>query len=570
MLQELAIRNFAIIEDLRIQFASGLTVLSGETGAGKSIIINAVNLLLGSRATADLVRKGAEKAELEAHFRIDPGSSIARTLEANDFSADAELIIRRLISAKDRHRIYINGRLATIQQLVAITTNLASISGQHAHQSLLIPDQHLFVLDQFGALMPLRNEITQLYHKLLPLLRSLKDLETRRKRQAEEMELLAFQKQEIESAAIQPDEDRLLEQERIRLKNAALLYQTAFQSIEGLYDGSDSIFERLSGLKNDLEKAGRIDSSLAPILTDMAGSLYGLEDLVEKLRNYLRTLEADGGRLEEVEKRLAELQQLKRKYGGTLESVAAKLQEIQSSIAWIDTLGDQIDQVRKDLDSVYGQLTVLLPDISQKRAKAAAVLSKKVEQELAELKMPQARFQVVVQSVAASSQPDSSPYLCIDGKPIDATGFDQAVFFIAPNPGEDLKPLAAIASGGELSRVVLALKAILSKNDMVETVVFDEVDAGIGGGTAETVGKKLAALAEHHQVICITHLPQIAKFGRHHFRISKRTESGRTCTEIIPLDEQQRVTELARMLGGENLTETTLAHARELLESRIG
>ncbi len=570
MLHELTIRNFAIIDDVRIVFSDGLTVLSGETGAGKSIIINAVNLLLGSRATAGLVRKGAEKAELEAHFIITPGSDISRLLNENDLGMDGELIIRRVISASDRHRIYVNGRQSTIQQLMTITQNIASISGQHAHQGLLVSDQHLLILDQFGGLMPIRNDIGKCYNALLPLLRLLKDFERRQHRQGDEKELLWFQKNEIETAAILTNEDVLLEQERTRLRHGAQLHQTVFSSLEALYDAPDSIFERLSTVKNDLEKASRLDQSLTPIIADIDSHRYGLEDPIGKLRQYLHSLETDGGRLEEVENRLNTLQQLKRKYGGTLEAVAAKLQDIHSSLQSYDSLTDQIVQTQQEIDGIYAQLSTLVREISQKRETCATLLSTKVEHELTDLKMPHTRFQIAIEHPAVDPQSASaSPYLCVDGKLVDATGFDRVTFMIAPNQGEDLKPLAAIASGGELSRVVLAVKAILSKTDLVETIIFDEVDAGIGGGTAEVVGKKLAALSTQHQVICITHLPQIAKFGNHHFLISKTIENGRTCTDIVPLDDGQRVTEIARMLGGETLTRTTLAHARELLGNRI-
>ncbi|MFZ5570119.1 MAG: DNA repair protein RecN [Thermodesulfobacteriota bacterium] len=568
MLQELSIRNFAIIDDLRIVFSEGLTVLSGETGAGKSIIINAVNLLLGNRATSGLVRKGADKAELEAHFIIDPQGGIAHGLFENDLGHNNELIIRRVISSADRHRIYINGRQATIQQLTPITQHLASISGQHANQGLLVSDQHLLILDQFGGLMPLRNRIGTCYHALVPLLRLLKDLEARQRRHKEEAELLGFQKNEIESAAILENEDVLLEQERTKLKHSAQLYQTAFNSIETLYDSPESILERLAAVASDLDKAARLDQTLKPTIADIENHRFGLEDLVDRLRQYLHSLETDGNRLEEVENRLNTLQQLKRKYGGTLASIADKLKEINSSLTGYDSLGEQMVHTRKEIDSLHEQLCLLAKEISLKRTACAKMLSSKVEQELSDLKMPHTRFHVAVEHTASESQPgNAGTHLCVDGKTLDETGFDRVTFMIAPNQGEDLKPLAAIASGGELSRVVLAVKAILSKTDSVETIVFDEVDAGIGGATAEVVGKKLASLAEHHQVICITHLPQIAKFGDHHFRISKKTAAGRTSTEIIPLDKDQRVTEIARMLGGETLTSTTLAHARELLGS---
>lgn len=564
MLCELAIKNFAIIDDLRIRFDEGLTVLSGETGAGKSIIINAVNLLLGSRASARLIRKGAEKAELEAHFQIPPKSATAKKIIENDFDTGAGLTIRRIISANDRHRVYINGRLSTMQQLTEFTENLASISGQHAHQRLLAADQHLLLLDQFAGHLRLRDEIIHLFNKMQPLLQKLERLRKRRRRQDEERELLQFQKTEIEAAEIQPDEDTALENERTRLKHAAQLYETVFNSIEALYDAPGSIYERLSDIGNSLGKAARIDPALDPVNAHINTLCFNMEAPLEQLRDYLQSLQIDDDRLDAVEERINVIQRLKRKYGGSLATVFEKRHEIEDALGAIETLTDQIEQSETELNALYQELSKNVQTISAKRHKAATRLAASVEKELAALKMPRSRFQVALSTQAAPK--DASPYLTVEGCALDETGFDRAVFMIAPNVGEDLKPLAAIASGGELSRVVLALKAIIAQSDAVETVIFDEVDAGIGGSVAEVVGKKLGALAAYHQIICITHLPQIAKFARHHFQISKNERNGRTTTHITPLDGDQRVEELARMLGGENLTETTLAHARELLQ----
>jgi len=562
MLLELAIKNFAIIDNLRVQFSPGLTILSGETGAGKSIIINAVNLLLGSRAGVDLIRKGADKAELEARFSVPPDSDLARLLTDNDLESDDGLIIRRVLSRAERHRVYINGRASALAQLTRIAANLASISGQHAHQGLLHQDQHLPILDQFGGLIPLRQEVEHLYKQLLPLLRRLTDLKDRRRRRADQVELLLFQKQEIETIAPLPREDEELEQERLRLKNVTQLYQTVFEGLNDLYDAPGSIFERLSDFSRKIQEARLLDAALSPSADAVEGSLFDIEDAIGQLRQYLQSLELNDTRLEAVETRLDLLTKLKRKYGGDLDAVLAKLADIEAALTGMDNLGDDIDTCRNEIEAVHNRLAVAARAISEKRKKSAASLASKVEAELAELKMSGTRFRVALDRHPATEE---SPFLAVDGYAIDETGIDQAVFMIAPNTGEDLKPLAAIASGGELSRVVLALKAILARSDLLETVVFDEVDAGIGGGVAEMVGKKLARLAAYHQILCITHLPQIAKFGEHHFKINKKVADGRTNTRITPLKDKERVDELARMLGGETVTPATLAHARELL-----
>jgi DNA repair protein RecN (Recombination protein N) len=564
MLKELSIRNFAIIDDLQIGFSSGLTVLSGETGAGKSIILNAVNLLLGSRASADLVRTGAKTAELEALFQITPASSVARIMSELGYDPAEGLLIRRIIARSDSNRVYINGRLATIQILNTITENLASISGQHAHQGLLKEDEHLLILDQFGGLMSQRQKVYDQYHKILPLIDELEKLKTIRDRQAEHLELLQFQQKEICDAGIVHGEDIELEQERLRLKNAETLYQIVHGSIEELYGAPGSVIERLLEVKKNLERAGQIDSQLNSRAGSLSESTYLIEDLIEELRSYLRLIQLDEQRIETVEERLDELNKLKRKFGGSLEAVQSQLERIEQELLNVENIGEKINGVKNLLAERHDRSKELASKLSRNRKKAAGVLAQKIIEALSSLKMVQTIFKVNLDTISWNQKTDR--YLKIDDHTLTETGIDRVTFMIAPNLGEDLKPLANIASGGELSRVILALKAILAETDSVETIIFDEVDAGIGGGTAEVVGRKLAELAKHHQVICITHLPQIAKFGEHHFSISKHVIDGRTRTALQPLSEADRHREIARMLGGENITSATLEHARELLE----
>jgi DNA repair protein RecN (Recombination protein N) len=564
MLKELSIRNFAIIDDLKINFSAGLTILSGETGAGKSIILNAVNLLLGSRASADLVRTGANTAELEGLFHISQDGSIAEALSLHGYEPGEGLLIRRMISRSDGNRVYLNGRLTTIGLLNTITENLASISGQHAHQGLLKEDQHLLMLDQFGELMPLRRQTYDIYHQILPLAEELDRLDTLKQRRTEHIELLTFQKKEIISADPKLEEDAVLENERLRLKNAETLYQTIYSSIEELYGSSGSVIERILGVKKNLATAGRIDTPLAAKADSLGTAAYQIEDLVSELRSHLDLIEIDDQRLDTVEERLDTLNKLKRKYGGSLEAVFSQLEAIEQELSKVENISDQIKDVKEKLVKLHAQLKRKSSRLSKERKRTAAIFARKVAQELSTLNMPQTDFEVTLQSTAAKDK--ASIYLTSDRHTITETGIDRAVFMIAPNPGEELKPLAGIASGGELSRVVLALKAILAETGAVETIVFDEVDAGIGGVTAEVVGRKLYELAHHHQIICITHLPQIAKFGDNHFSITKHVTTGRTRTAIQPLTKKDRYREIARMLGGEKITQTTLDHARELLE----
>lgn len=566
MLLELSIKNFAIIDDLRICFSDGLTMLTGETGAGKSIIINAVNLLLGSRASGSLIRTGAEAAELEALFSIHPESSVLQIVQELGFEASDDLLIRRIISRNDRHRIYINGRLSTIQMLNRMTGCLASISGQHAHQGLLKEDQHLMTLDQFAGLLPLRASVAEHYHEIVPLIQHLDSLKSVQQRQTEQADLLEFQKNEITSASLRPGEDVDLEQEMKRLKMAETLYQSVGSSYEMLYGAEGAIIGKLVENARLIEKASRIDSQLSDMAKALEDTVYQLEDIAHRLRGYLDTLQADDNRLEEIENRLDVIRRLKRKYGGSVDSVLSHLEIIDRQLGGLENLSEQIAGTESRLESRSVELATLCNELSGKRKQAAASLSAAVETELASLQMAHTRFHVFLQS----SDPDEKAprWLKTGGCRISESGIDTARFMIAPNPGEDLKPLSAIASGGELSRVVLALKAILADKESVETVVFDEVDAGIGGGTAELVGQKLLALSAWHQILCITHLPQIAKFGHHHYKISKQVLNGRTQSMIAEMSRQERIQEIARMLGGTNITQTTLDHAHEMLEKK--
>ena len=564
MLKELSIRNFAIIDDLQISFSDGLTILSGETGAGKSIILNAVNLLLGSRAAADLVRGGAENAELEALFEITGPGPVANIMTEHGYEPSDGLLVRRIISRSDTNRVYINGRMATIQVLNAITENLASISGQHVHQQLLKEEQHLLILDQFGGLMPLRAEVSTYFHQMIPMLEKLEKLNTLKKQQTEHMELLQFQLKEITAANPAAGEDKELEQERARLKNAEELYQVVYKSIESLYSAPGSVIEKLVDVKKNLDKISQIDQQLKSKTANLSNSTYQIEDLIEGLRSYLNSIQMDEKQLEAVEERLDTLNKLKRKYGGSIEAVFERLKSIEQDLSDVENIAESI----RDTETQIGELHTKLKDraliLSGKRRKTAENFAKKVIHQLATLMLAKTDFKASLQVMPADEK--TNPYLAAKDRMITETGIDRATFLIAPNIGEALKPLAGIASGGELSRVVLALKALLAKTDSVETVVFDEVDAGIGGGVAEVVGKKLADLANHHQVICITHLPQIAKFGDRHYRISKYVSGGRTRTSIGLLSDEDRYKEIARMLGGEKITQATLEHAREMLE----
>jgi DNA repair protein RecN (Recombination protein N) len=563
MLRELSIRNFAIIDDLLIRLEDGFTVLTGETGAGKSIIINAVNLILGSRASPELIRTSEDTAELEALFEVPSRSPAAIVAETQGLDLSDGLMIRRIIQKNGRHRIYINGRMASLQMLSSMNEHLASISGQHAHQGLLKSEQHLLVLDQFGGLNDLRSRVSECYQQTVALISEWADLKVEDREQEKHRELLEFQCNEIRQAEVTPDEDADLEQERQRLRHAQQLYESVNRCVDRLYGEEGAVVERVSEVAKELQTCSNIDSSLKSAQERVNETAYQLEDIAHDLRSYLNRVIFDDERLEAVELRLDMLQRLKRKYGGSLASMLAHHAHAEAELKRISSLPEKIAEVENRLDQLYDQLCKLCRELSGKRRKAAKQLSKKVQQELTTLEMSGTRFEVRFKPNPVAE--DADPHLVMEKSGIEATGVERVDFLIAPNVGEDVRPLAQIASGGELSRIVLALKGILGTKESVETLIFDEVDAGIGGGVAEVVGQKLKTLARFHQVICITHLAQIAQFATHHFKITKRVNRGRTRTNMTPLHGEKRVKEMARMLGGVKITNKTLEHAREMM-----
>ena len=563
MLQELVIQNFAIIDDLTVRFQDGLNILSGETGVGKSIIIQAVNLLLGGRASAKDIRTHAKKAELSARFAIDVDSAMAAKMIEHSFEPQEGLLIRRVLSSDDRHRVYINDQPATLGLLTELTANLASISGQHAHQRLLKEDHHLTTLDQYAGTLALRRKVAECHGRIDPLLREWVRLLKLRVERSRKMDLLGFERDEIVQAELLPNEDEKLLAKRQRLKNSEALYQTIQNSVATLYGVDGAAVEKLAGVHKQLAAAAEIDPELTALAKRIQTVLLESEDVAAGLQDYLGNLTLDADQLDTVEERLDVINKLKRKYGGSLDSIAAHLERVEKELDQVTHIADEIDRVEQKLAQESEAFQTLCQSLSRKRTAAAKTLAKAVEQALIDLRMEGTRFEVMLTQNPAGA--DTSPYLTVAGQAADVSGMDRAAFNIAPNKGEALKPLAAIASGGELSRVVLALKSILAHSDSIETVIFDEVDAGIGGGTAEAVGRKLFQLAREHQIICITHLAQIAKFGEHHFRITKARHKGRTVTRITPLPRQERVEELARMLGGDALTPKSLAHANEML-----
>ncbi|MEW6375775.1 MAG: DNA repair protein RecN [Thermodesulfobacteriota bacterium] len=555
MLLELRIKNFAIIDELDLSFAKGLNILTGETGAGKSIILNAVHLLLGDKATEELVRSSEEEASVEALFDISGNKEVKgkvkeRAGKFHDIGEEESLLVRRVISRSGRGKVFINGNLATLGMLSEIGEELLSIYGQHEHQSLQRVETHIDILDEFGGLLGLREEFQKHFEKLISLSEEIKKIREEKERRAKERDLMAFQSREIETSGIQIGEEEVLKEERKILTYAKKLLEFAHTSEETLYGDEGSAIERIQAILHQGREAVAVDSSLSQILKTLETTLIQLEEVARAMRDYTKRIDVNPMRLEEIENRLEEIDRLKRKYGSTLEEVLLFKKRADEALKSFTSDEERLSQLENELNPLNEEVTALAKRLSKERKRVASELKGIIEKELGSLGMKKTTFEVR-----------------IEGLPLSPKGVDRVEFLISPNVGEEVKPLAKIASGGELSRIMLAMKRILAKVGGRQVLVFDEVDSGIGGAIAEVVGRKLKELSKHHQVICVTHLPQIASFAEKHHSVKKEVKAGRTVTVVDRLEKETIVDEIARMLGGVKVTEKTRAHAREMIEN---
>lgn len=555
MLQELRIKNFAIIDELNLSFSKGLNILTGETGAGKSIILNAVHLLLGDKATEEWIRSSEEEASVEAIFDISGNAEVKERLKdkVSHLQAEGEensLLIRRVISRTGRGKVFINGSPATLGVLSEAGEGLLSIYGQHEHQSLQRVETHVDILDEFGTLLKLREEFQKQYQEFVSLSEEVERIRAEKERRSRERELMAFQSKEIEASRIQPGEEESLKEERGILNHAKKLMDFTHVSEETIYSEEGSAIERIQRIINQGREMIAIDPSLSQPLKALESTLIQLEDITLALRDYSRRVEINPMRLEEIESRLEEIDRLKRKYGSTIEEILSFKHRTEEALKSFTSDEERLSQLESRLNPLRQTVNGLARKLSNERKKVALELKKSVVKELSSLGMKKTVFEIHMDSL-----------------PISLKGVDRVEFLISPNVGEEVKPLAKIASGGELSRMMLAMKRILAKVGGRQVLIFDEVDSGIGGAMAEVVGKKLRELSLHHQVICVTHLPQIASFADQHHSVRKEVKAGRTLTLVDRLDKEAIVDEIARMLGGMKVTEKTKAHAKEMIEN---
>lgn len=559
MLSELRIVNFALIEQLNLQFQSGFTVLTGETGAGKSLLIDAIALLVGGRASSDQIRSGEEEAQLEASFHLPDTHPLIQRFRSQDLigQRESELILRRVLSRSGRHRVYVNGSLCPLRVLEELGGTLIDIHGQHEQQSLLVSAKQVDALDAFGRLQELRGRYEQAYQSWKALRTQLDGLQSEVIDRARIEDMLRFQAQEIEQACLLPDEEAQLRSERQRLVHAHRLRELAHEVHGELQEDEQAVLTRLGRIGRALAELAQTDPAMGDCEQASTESAIQLKDLAGRLRDYAQQLEADPDRQALVEDRLELIQRLKKKYGGSIEAVVAMGRRVQEELQLLDSREERTAELAARLEEEARRLRTLAQQLSKKRIDAAKRMTTLVGAELAAVKMEQAVFQITVSS-------DESE------EGLGPVGRDRVEFLLSSNPGEPPRPLGRVASGGELSRIMLALKTVLAEMDQVPVLVFDEVDTGVGGAVAAAMGTRLRKLGSFHQVFCITHLPQIASQAEHHLLVEKGQESQRTSTSVRVLTGMGQEEEIARMLGGLTITKKVRETAAELIAGAKG
>jgi len=544
MLKELRIKNLAIIDDLAVRFEGGLNVLTGETGAGKSIIVDALSLALGSRAQTDLVRSGEKEAMIQAYFEVEGDNIPDLGIDVSD-----GLILRRSLSPGGKSKAYINDTLVSLQSLVEVGKSLVDIHGQYEYQSLMHIDKHRVLLDSYGKLRDDREMVGSLYDGVQALRGEKNDLQQKVKERAHRVDLFKFQMNEINAACLRLGEKEALIEKRTILSNLSRLKELTETSYSMLYGSEDSCTERLSSVIAKVREMSSLDQSLSETLNLLESALPFIEDSAISLRGLKDKYDLEPEKLAEIGERIELIKRLERKYGEGVETILRYRDEAERELNGLELSDERLDSLEAELKEKEDMLFKTALSLSEKRRKVAKMIEELVKKELKELAFSNAEFRVDIRQESLTSH-----------------GLDRVEFMFSANPGEPPKPLTKIASGGELSRVMLALKSILADVDNLPILIFDEVDAGIGGRTAESVGKKLKKISHKHQVLCTTHLPQIASFGDFHLTINKRQRDGRVYVEVKELTGKERQDEVARMLSGK-ITDASLKHARELLGS---
>ncbi len=556
MLTELRISNFGVIEQLAVTFGAGFIVFTGETGAGKSLLIDAVTLLVGGRASAEHIRAQAEEAELEAAFQLLPDHPLLALLHSKGFAraGETDILIRRVISRTGRNRTYLNGNLCPVHLLEELGGALVDVHGQHEQQSLLSPSAQMEALDAFGSLHALRQDYQIAYRHWQGRVADLETLTAQIAQRREREDLLRFQFQEMTDAEIEAGEDVRLEQERPRLMHSQQLGELSDQLHEILYAGDQGVLSLLAGARKLVSKMESIDATTIDWARTVDEAVVPLRELAEQVRRYRDHVEANPDRLLEIEQRLDRLHRLTKKYGGSLDALLALQDSLRAQLAQLDHAEAHLQELTRAVEQGMLNVREVAERLSRKRLEAAKKITAQVMKELGALRMERTRFSVDVSRLAGDA-------------PFGQNGQDTVEFMFSANPGEPLKPLAKVASGGELSRVMLALKTILAESDHVPVLIFDEVDAGVGGAVAEVMGARLRNLSRHHQVLCVTHLPQVGSQAHAHYLVEKQVRQNRTVTQVRLLRPDEQEEEVARMLAGVTVTKKARAAAAEMIAS---
>jgi len=562
MLGILRIRNLAIIDELEVELGPGLNVITGETGAGKSVLINALGLVLGAKGRSELVRTGADSAEVEALFELGDDADARERLAASGIELEGELLIRRVLKKSGRTRAYVNGTLTTAGQLADIARGLVDISSQHEHQTLVDPATHMTFLDEFGELDAQRAKVTDAYRALKEADDALAAAREAADARGDREDFLRFQIAEIEELDPQPGEDAAIESERARLMHAERLLSAASEAEEALYSADDALCAQLARIARAVREGAALDATLAPHAELIEGAMAQLEDAARELGSYASDVALDPERLAEVDDRYHRLRRLVKKHGGDVDGVIARRDAMRDELAELDRVEEQIEALEGDRERALKAAAKAARKLSEARRGVAGKLGEAIGEQLGTLGMGGAKVEVQVEPLQ-----ERGGELSVDGARLSETGIDRVEFLIAPNRGEAPRPLRKIASGGELSRALLAVKRVLAGMGRASLYVFDEVDTGVGGAVAEVIGRKLSEVAAHHQVICVTHLAQIAVYADRHFRVTKQVVDGRTVSGIIRLADAEQSEEIARMGGGLMVTKRTREAAEEMLRA---
>lgn len=565
MLKTLLIKDYALIENIEVPFEKGLNIITGETGAGKSILIDAMGLLLGERASTEVVRKGAEKSIVEGIFDVALNKKVKKFCEQNEIDFSDDLIVRREVSLKGTNRCFLNDSPVTLNLIKEVGDLLVDLHGQHEHQSLLRTETHIEMVDSFANLENQLSEYSKNYHELNTLQKELRELLEKESALKEKRELYQFQIKEIDAVNPQMDEEEKLEQELNILENSEKLLGITSDIYSALYENEDSITDQLGVVKHKLSEIERIDKSFAETLSNFDSAVALLNEVSAFVRSYKDRIDLDPEKLEEIRARLGSIILLKKKYGGTVSSVIEHREKIGREFELAENFSQRIADLQKQIDSAKKACGASAKKLSAERNTVSKKVKKEVEAALKHLGISDSQFEVRITNQNAETNSDN--YIIVDSKKykFNNLGIDEIEFYISANAGEDTKPLVKVASGGEISRIMLALKSTLAKTDKLPILIFDEIDTGVSGRIAQKVGQTLKDLASVHQIIAITHLPQIAGLADVHFAVEKRKNADRVVSSIRKLDIEKRVEEVAKLMSGEEITAAALKGARELM-----